>query len=541
MRTSASYPLQIAELALLGVPGRLGLTFCPGKRQRHAATGAWARELDADLARVAAWGAAAVLTLMEEHELTALMVPGLGAAVRARGMAWHVLPIRDAGVPDAGFEQAWATLAPGLHRRLAEGQRVLLHCKGGLGRTGTIAARLLVEHGMTADAAIGPVRAVRPGAVETPAQEAYLHGLERRGAAQGARTPSPAPAPAAPGRLERVRGCLLAGACGDALGAPVEFLSLMAIRRRYGPAGITAFDAAYGRIGAVTDDTQMSLWTAEGLLRAAVQRAVTGSADPVAAVHAAYLRWLVTQGDRPAQGQLAPALDGWLVGVRGLWSRRAPGGTCLGALRASPGLGVAAVNASKGCGGVMRNAPAGLIGAVDPFRLGAELAGLSHGHPTGRLAAGHLSALVAGLVDGLPLPEALDRADEALAAWLGHEEIAAAVATARALAGRGDADAVPAELGQGWVAEEALAIALWCVLAAPDPQRALVLAVNHDGDGDSTGSIAGQILGALHGPGWLPAAWLEQVPEIERLAADLAAIAADPATAATLRDAYPVA
>lgn len=174
-RTSLSHPLQIAELAALPAAGRIGITFCPGKHDRAAATGAWARDLTLDLDAVAAWGARAVLTLVEPAELRALQVPGLGAAVVARGMAWHHLPMPDHDVPPPDIERRWATDdGPALRARLREGQAVLVHCKGGLGRAGMMAARLLVELGRPVDEAVRAVRRARPGAIETPGQLARV-------------------------------------------------------------------------------------------------------------------------------------------------------------------------------------------------------------------------------------------------------------------------------------------------------------------------------------------------------------------------------
>ena len=136
----------------------------------------------------------------------------------------------------------------------------------------------------------------------------------------------------------RTRGCLLGGAVGDALGAPVEFMGAAAIKARFGPGGIRDFAPAYGRIGAVTDDTQMTLFTAEGLLRSATRFAAKGICHPPSVVHHAYLRWLKTQGEDPnlaGQPHLNSheGMDGWLIKVPALWSKRALG------RGAWPGLG----------------------------------------------------------------------------------------------------------------------------------------------------------------------------------------------------------
>lgn len=370
-------------------------------------------------------------------------------------------------------------------------------------------------------------------------------------------------------RADRIPGCLLAGAVGDALGAPVEFLSLGDIRRRYGPSGIRDLDLAYGRVGALTDDTQMTVFTADGLLRARVAREEAGRggqvgagdpADPLPFVHRAYLRWLATQDDDVPADRRAD--DGWLFALDDLHHRRAPGNTCLSALRSGEmGTRRHRLNDSKGCGGVMRAAPAGLVGADDPFALGCDVAAITHSHPTGFLAAGALALMVDRLVAGASLDDAIALALHRLAAEPDHDETIAALRRALALA----ADAPPAQataetdepgdpaeapsaratpeadepgdpapsaeaverLGGGWIAEEALAIAVYCALVHPaDLEAALILAANHSGDTDSTAAITGNLMGARLARGAIPERWLaplELRAEIDRLAADLAA------------------
>jgi ADP-ribosyl-[dinitrogen reductase] hydrolase len=171
-----SHPLQIGTVNI-PAGGRIGLTFCPGKRDLEAMTGPWDRDLDVDLQAMADWGADALVTLMEWQELAALGVPDIGERAQAWGMAWFHLPIRDVSVPDEAFEVAWHQAGRLLRGKLLEGEGVVIHCRGGLGRTGMIAARLLVELGEAPELALGKVRAVRPGAVETPQQEACVLSL----------------------------------------------------------------------------------------------------------------------------------------------------------------------------------------------------------------------------------------------------------------------------------------------------------------------------------------------------------------------------
>jgi protein tyrosine phosphatase (PTP) superfamily phosphohydrolase (DUF442 family) len=177
-RTSQTHPLQIAEVRASRAHGRIGITFCPGKHDNAASTGAWARDLEADLDVIAAWGARLVLTLVEPAELKALKAPHLGEEVRRRGIDWRHLPIADYSVPAKAFEKQWETHGRDIRALLRSGGDVLVHCKGGLGRAGMIAARLLVELGMTPEEAIREVRGARTGAIETPAQLALVRRTE---------------------------------------------------------------------------------------------------------------------------------------------------------------------------------------------------------------------------------------------------------------------------------------------------------------------------------------------------------------------------
>ncbi|MGW0671597.1 ADP-ribosylglycohydrolase family protein [Streptomyces sp. NPDC002746] len=328
-------------------------------------------------------------------------------------------------------------------------------------------------------------------------------------------------------RRARVRGCLLGGAIGDALGNPVEFLSLAGIRRAHGEQGVRGLTADEdGVTGRVTDDTQMTLFTAEGLIRAhsrAMAKGIGGAETAV--IRHAYLRWLDTQ-NHPAPPARDGADDlvrtGWLRQQPWLYARRAPGNACLSGLTAghtpdpraplgSPGP----VNTdSKGCGTVMRSAPFGLTGGPvdESFGLAARCAQITHGHLTGAYAAGALAAVVAHLMEGDSLPGAVLRAMELLARHPGHQETSAALRAAFELAGRGAPSAEKVEsLGAGWVAEEALAIAVYCALVLPGADQvgeALLLSVNHSGDSDSIGAVCGNLLGAHHGDVHLPPSWL---------------------------------
>ncbi len=336
-----------------------------------------------------------------------------------------------------------------------------------------------------------------------------------------------------PRHKRRFRGCLLGGAVGDALGAPVEFMSLAEIRVQFGRPGITEFTTAFDRKGAITDDTQMTLFTAEGLLRAYVQCGGRDARAVSAAVAHAYMRWLRTQGVVP--GVENCDCDGWLYEQRELHAVRVPAATCVESLQRMDVLGARADNESRGCGGAMRMAPVGLWCArlhagLPPERiarraleLGADLAGLTHGHPTGRLAAGALAALIALLACDVPLAPAAERVAALLPRYPGHAETLRAVESARAVA-RAESTLRPetvVALGEGWTADEALAIALACALNAPDFETGVRMAVNHDGDSDTTAAMAGSLLGALHGAESIPQRWLAGL-EARRVIADVA-------------------
>lgn len=340
---------------------------------------------------------------------------------------------------------------------------------------------------------------------------------------------------AVPGATPRDRflGCLLGGAVGDALGAPVEFLRQAEIRARFGDVGIRDYAPAYGRIGAITDDTQMTLFTAEAMIRTHMRQADRGIGSPVAVTAHAYQRWLRTQGERSACDceRSIDSYPGWLFGLKALHQRRAPGNTCLSALRRARSFGERADNDSKGCGAVMRAAPVGLAGwrfgvaASGIFEAGAEIGRLTHGHPSGYLPAGALAAMVAAILGGAGLAAAAEGVLGLLRAQTGHAETVSALELVLRLAANSrPASGVPRELGEGWVGEEALAIALYCGLVARGFEDGVLRAVNIDGDSDSTGAIAGNLLGVLFGAAAIPRRWLDHLElgaEIATLAGDL--------------------
>ncbi len=176
--TSISHPLRIDSVMLDSTGGAIGMTLCPGKQWPYGITGEWSRDLDADLRLIKVFGARAVVTLMEADELESVGVPvaSLEEKFRELDLEWFHLPIRDMDIPTQDWEEQWVHAARRLHMLLRTGERIVVHCLGGLGRTGTIAARLLVEFGMGPEEAIHRVRSARPGAIQSIQQERYVRG-----------------------------------------------------------------------------------------------------------------------------------------------------------------------------------------------------------------------------------------------------------------------------------------------------------------------------------------------------------------------------
>ncbi|MEN6339989.1 MAG: ADP-ribosylglycohydrolase family protein [Clostridiaceae bacterium] len=330
--------------------------------------------------------------------------------------------------------------------------------------------------------------------------------------------------------IDKFKGCLFGGAVGDALGYAVEFQNIEQIREQYGSDGLTEMQLSNGSAW-VSDDTQMTLFTANGILVAETEKRLLCDEKSLERhLHNAYLDWHRTQRVGPNR---AKGVTSWVYHVPEMHSVRAPGGTCLRSL-ASGILGTMEfpINSSKGCGGVMRCAPIGLfydrahypIETVDLY--GARSAALTHGHQLGFLSAAALVHIVNQCVYGDFSGEnaLFDIAADCVVAMKNEfgsfdkvTQMTALLEKAIELAKTNlPSTTAIAELGEGWVAEEAVAIALYCALRHKDDFRAaLIAAVNHSGDSDSTGSIAGNILGAYLGYDRIPASFLEHLELFE--------------------------
>lgn len=333
-----------------------------------------------------------------------------------------------------------------------------------------------------------------------------------------------------PNTLSRVRGSIIAGAIGDALGNPVEFISHRSILTTYGSQGITQFDThprwtdASGK-AVFTDDTQMTLFTAEGLLNADRTHS-----DAITAITEAYLEWFGTQTGHKSEEHH----HGTLRDLDALNVRRAPGNTCLTAL-ASLWCGKQPHNDSKGCGGVMRIAPIPLFAAThhmsieEADKMSADAAKVTHLHPLGYIPAALMSHVIyRAVAEAQPTRERLiewikEGCDTLPQLFVSHAHDVAIMqrlalqAIELAENDRPDIDNI-AQLGEGWVGEEALAIALYCAVRHFDNlEQALIAAVNHNGDSDSTGAVTGNILGAAVGCEAIPQHFIDGIEQLDLL------------------------
>lgn len=335
-------------------------------------------------------------------------------------------------------------------------------------------------------------------------------------------------------KIDKSRACLILGAIGDALGAPVEFMKREEIIAKYGDSpnpiqGIQVLDVAYGKKGAITDDTQMSLLAADGLISAYKRGADRGIlAEFWHYTAMSYLKWLETQGQSnsnyPDLQWGSPELSE-LIKTQG---QRGPGTTCVTALKAMPKPVKPAENDSKGCGTVMRVAPVGIFFGnllrdlskeqlQEVYNQGVSDAAITHGHQAAQHASGILAVIIALALNG----EGLEKATSTTLEYFGTEDVATLCKKSIELADQPASAENLKTLGQGWVAEEALAIALYCALLCTKKtlsvEDALRLAVNHDGDSDSTGAITGNLIGISLGTDHIPQALIGTDTEVASL------------------------
>lgn len=345
--------------------------------------------------------------------------------------------------------------------------------------------------------------------------------------------------------IDKARGCLVGGAAGDALGYAVEFDHLTNILNKYGSKGICDYELDSKGIARFSDDTQMTLFTADGLLSAYAANPNPTPENILKHMEEAYLAWYATQ----TAFQL-PLPSSWLSHLRDLWARRAPGNTCLNAL-ASLQNGLPVNNDSKGCGAVMRIAPIGIFYASHSeerkmhnaqcsidlcSKVAAETARITHHHDLSTLSSVFVALVIfkclrIHVIDRMTfrsiISEALSMTLKALPNSKDADKFVEIIQKAITLANSNQPDQEAISiLGEGWVAEETVAIALFCVMRhIRDFEGCLVAAVNHDGDSDSTGAVAGNIIGTILGYTGIPEKLrnhLELLKPILSIADDLA-------------------
>lgn len=434
-------------------------------------------------------------------------------------------PVVDCGVPK-NIESVQRLLLRIEELKKMDGY-VYVHCWGGVGRTGTIVACYLSQNWEEPDLnhtlevlrrnfSEMPKSAYR----ETPETKEQIDFIEQF--INSNKVYKEDKAKRVP---DSIRGCLMAGAAGDALGYEVEFMSRRSILSRFGENGITKFALDSNGKALISDDTQMTLFTANGMLMGLTRGYMRGiGGRPEKYVDGAYLDWYYTQTGRKREMLIDDWHPTWLRDLPEMAQLRAPGNTCLSACE-NLFRHEEVRNNSKGCGGIMRVAPMALLDAGYASRnkngysieelaeAGGEIAEVTHKHPLGFLPASLLTVLLYKVVPMSPkqVREEIDgivadtvsildsiykgkyKSDKQYLKELTN------LAVQLAHSNTSDADAIR-QLGEGWVAEEAWAIALFCVIRHIDSvEDAIIASVNHDGDSDSTGSVCGNIMGAIYG------------------------------------------
>lgn len=325
--------------------------------------------------------------------------------------------------------------------------------------------------------------------------------------------------------LNKYKACLLGGAIGDALGYAVEFKSEPSIFSKYGKNGITEYELKNGT-AVFSDDTQMTLFTANGLLSGYYNKS-----SYTDSIYTSYREWYITQSLKQNNNNY----HSWIMKIPQLWARRAPGMTCISAITSGQKGSVRNhLNDSKGCGGVMRVAPVGLffkntdrISQTD--MLAAEVSAITHGHELGYIP----SAALTHIINLISHDEKITLKDAVLDSVSRTEKLfkdckhigyfSRLIYKAVKLSEKKYDDLYAVhELGEGWVAEETLAIAVYCALKYEnDFEKAIVTSVNHDGDSDSTGAVTGNIIGAYLGMNDIPRKFLDNL-EIRDVISEIA-------------------
>ena len=449
--------------------GRVGITFCPGKYQADAMSGSWVRDLNTDLDVIEDWGAAAVVTLIETQEIVVLGVTSISDAVTSRNMSWYHLPIPDVTAPNFKFEKQWLVLGAELRDLLSAGFDVLVHCKGGLGRAGMIAARLLIELGWKPEAAISEVRKVRPGAIETSDQERHLQTVERIAPIQSS-------SPASFG--DKCLGALIGLAVGDAIGTTVEFKSRDTYPKLTNMIGGGPFKLQPGEW---TDDTAMALALTDSLIQ-------QGQLDQTDLMQRFVAWW--RQGDYSCTGS---CFDIGITTSNALEQFETTGDPHSGSDDPF----------SAGNGALMRLAPVVLhwfgTNSDDPAEL-AELArqqgAVTHAATTSLEACAAYAEIMRFAVTAPHKNAVLDHA--------GNLKFGPEVNHILAGSWRGKHRR---DIQSSGFVLHSLEAALWCFARTSNFRDAVLLAANLGDDADTTAAITGQLAGAYYGREQIPEEW----------------------------------
>ncbi|MGY6282645.1 ADP-ribosylglycohydrolase family protein [Methylorubrum extorquens] len=456
--------------------GEIGVTFCPGKVQTDSATGIWHRDLATDMTAISDWGATALVTLIEGHEIEALRVGGLEVECRRHGIEWLHLPIPDVSAPTDEFEAAWVTVGEGVRSRLRNGFNVVVHCKGGLGRAGTIAARLLVELGADPEEAIQRVREARLGAIETVEQERHVHGIGP--------IPERLPSTTIDAIRDRALGALVGLAVGDAIGTTVEFRHRGTFDPVTDMVGGGPFDL---RPGEWTDDTSMALALSESLI-------ACGGLDERDLLRR-FLRWF-HDGENSVKGYCFDIGNATAAALRAFYETGD-----IHAASADPRNG--------GNGSIMRLAPVAVRLWNDPDKLrDAARQQSATTHPASEPvdASEALAMILANAIQGMPLTDLLSASYGPYTpkvqsivdgSWRGKHR-----------------DAIRSS---GYVIDT-LEAALWaCAASSGSFEQSVLRAVNLGDDADSVGAVAGQIAGAFYGLSGIPERWRKRLAWNDRI------------------------
>ena len=473
--TSQSHPLQIKDVSPVEGSGRIGITLCPGKKQPGAQSGDWDRDLGLDLDVIQGWGATAVISLITDEEMACLQVSGLCDAVEERHMEWWHLPIPDVQPPGSDFERGWKVAGEAIRDRLHMGFNVLVHCKGGLGRAGTVAARLLVELGESPESAVRRVRKARKNAIETREQKRHVERCE----------PPVAPAPSTTQKdvQDRATGALLGLAVGDALGTTLEFERRDSRPRVVDITGGGPFDL---RPGCWTDDTAMALALADSLL-------ATESLD-CSDLMDRFVAWW-------QNGEYSPTGHCFDIGIttRNALQRY---------LRTGDPLAGSTDPRTAGNGSLMRLAPVALRFWNDRDRLdhaAAQQSRTTHAAEEAVDGCRAFADLLADAISGKPRRDVL-----APRAFDGAPAIAEIVKSSW----RGCARQ---KIRSSGYVVHTLEAAMWSVARTGNFRNAVLLAANLADDADTVAAVTGQLAGAIYGLSGIPTDWLERIAWKDRL------------------------